>query len=48
LEIQVDYDVPGYEDEDGIALPYIVTIDRGTTKVLSVYRNWSETDEKKL
>jgi hypothetical protein len=48
LEIQVDYDMPGYEDEDGIALPYIVTIDRGTTKVLSVYRNWSETDEKKL
>lgn len=48
LEIQVDYDMPGYEDEDGVALPYIVTIDRGTSKVLSVYRNWSETDSKKL
>jgi hypothetical protein len=48
LEIQVDYDMPGYEDEDGIALPYIVTIDRGTSKVLSVYRNWSEDDPKKL
>ena len=48
LEIQVDYDMPGYEDEDGIALPYIVTIDRGTSKVLSVYRNWSEDDKKKL
>ena len=48
LEIQVDYDMPGYEDEDGIALPYIVTIDKGTNKVLSVYRNWNETDEKKL
>jgi len=48
LEIQVDYDVPGYEDDDGIALPYIVTIDKGTNKVLSVYRNWKEDDEKKL
>ena len=48
LEIQVDYDMPGYEDEDGIALPYIVTIDRGTSKVLSVYRNWNEDDSKKI
>jgi hypothetical protein len=48
LEIQVDYDMPGYEDEDGIALPYIVTIDRGTNKVLSVYRNWNESDPKRL
>ena len=48
LEIQVDYDMPGYEDDDGIALPYIVTIDKGTNKVLSVYRNWKEGDEKKL
>jgi hypothetical protein len=48
LEIQVDYDMPGYEDDDGVALPYIVTIDRGTTKVLSVYRNYDEDDEKRL
>ena len=48
FEIQVDYDMPGYEDEDGIALPYIVTIDKGTNKVLSVYRNWNEDDPKKL
>jgi hypothetical protein len=48
LEIQVDYDMPGYEDEDGIALPYIVTIDKGTNKVLSVYRNWEESDPTKL
>lgn len=47
-EIQVDYDLPGYEDEDGIALPYIVTIDVGTNKVLSIYRNWNETDKKRL
>jgi hypothetical protein len=47
-EIQVDYDLPGYEDEDGIALPYIVTIDVGTNKVLSIYRNWDEKDKKRL
>lgn len=48
LEIQIDYEMPGYEDEDGIALPYIVTIDRGTNKVLSIYRNWAEDDDKCL
>ena len=47
-EIQVDYDLPGYEDEDGIALPYIITIDVGSTKVLSIYRNWDEDDKKRL
>ena len=47
-EIQVDYDLPGFESEDGIALPYIVTVDRGTNKVLSIYRNWRQDDEKKL
>ena len=44
-EIQVDYVMPGDEHEDEIALPYIVTIDRGTTKVLAIYRNWKEDDE---
>ena len=48
LEMHVDYDLPGYEDEDGIALPYIVTIDRGTNKVLAVRRNWNPEDEQKL
>lgn len=48
LEIHVDYDLPGYEDEDGLALPYIVTIDRGTTKVLAVRRNWEPEDKKQL
>jgi hypothetical protein len=47
LEIGVDWDMPGYEDEDGIARPYMVTIDRATTKVLSVYRNWDEDDKLK-
>jgi len=48
LEIHVDYDLPGYEDEDGIALPYIVTIERGTTKVLAIRRNWEEDDKQRL
>jgi hypothetical protein len=47
-EIHVDYDMPGYEDEDGIALPYIVTIERGTNKVLAIRRNWEEDDPQKL
>ncbi len=48
LEIHVDYDLPGYEDEDGIALPYVITIDRGTNAILSVRRNWDEEDDRKL
>jgi len=48
LEIHVDYDLPGYEDEDEIALPYVVTIDRGTNKVLAIRRNWNPEDKRKL
>ena len=47
LEICVDWDMPGYEDEDGIARPYVVSIERSTQKVLSVYRNWDEGDKLK-
>ena len=47
-EVHVDYDLPGYEDEDGIALPYVITIDRGTNEVLAIRRNWNEDDEQKL
>ena len=47
LEICVDHDMPGYEDEDGIALPYVVSVDRSTQKVLSIYRNWDEDDKLK-
>jgi hypothetical protein len=48
LELHVDYDLPGYEDEDEIALPYVVTIDRGTNKVLAIRRNWNPDDKRKL
>ena len=47
-EVQIDYDMPGFEDEDEIAVPYIVSIDKGTGKVLSIYRNWKEQDKLKL
>jgi hypothetical protein len=50
LEMQVDLDLKGYEHEDdgkktGIALPYIVTIEKGTTNVLAIRRNWEPDDE---
>ena len=47
LEINVDYDLPGFEDEDGIALPYIITIDRNSREILAIRRNWNEDDELK-
>jgi len=48
LEIHADYDLPGFEDEDGIALPYVITIERGTQEVLSIRRNWVEDDDLKI
>ena len=52
-EIHVDLDLPGFEDEEdgektGIALPYVVTMIRGTNEVLSIRRNWNEDDPLKL
>jgi hypothetical protein len=48
LEIHVDFDLPGYEDPDGIALPYVITIDRASTKVLAIRRNWKNGGNIKL
>jgi hypothetical protein len=51
LEMHVDLDLPGYEhkDEDGevtgIALPYVVTVEKGSNTVLSIRRNWEPDDE---
>jgi hypothetical protein len=53
LEMHVDLDLPGYEDTDdegnftGIALPYVVTIEKGSQEVLSIRRNWRPEDKKK-
>jgi hypothetical protein len=43
-EVHVDYDLPGYEDEDGIALPYVITL-ASTGEILSIRRNYLEDDE---
>ena len=42
-EMHVDLDLPGFEYE--FPLPYIVTFDLGTKRILSIYRNWREGDE---
>ena len=53
-EVHVDLDLPGYEDVDddgeptGIALPYVVTILKGSDEILSIRRNWLEDDDLKL
>jgi len=53
-EIHCNLDIPGFEDKDaktgeetGIELPYVVTIDEGSGKVLSIYRNYKEDDPLK-
>jgi hypothetical protein len=51
LEMNVDLDLKGYEHKDkdgnktGIALPYIVTIEKGSSNVLAIRRNWEPDDE---
>lgn len=46
-EIHAEIVIPGLpEAEDGLARPYIITVDKGTDTVLAVYRNWKETDVK--
>ena len=48
IEMHVEYDLPGHEDEDGIALPYVITMEKSTSKVLAIRRNWYEGDILKL
>ena len=44
LEMHVDADIPGFEDTSGVKLPYIVTIDEFSTKILSIRRNYEQND----
>ena len=44
LEMHVNADVPGFEDPKGIKLPYIVTIDKYSSTILSIRRNWKKED----
>jgi len=51
LEMHVDIDLKGFEhtnkegEPTGIALPYVVTLEKGTRKILSIRRNWYEEDK---
>jgi len=53
LEMHVDLDLPGYEDKDedgnetNVALPYVITIEKGSTTVLAIRRNWDPEDKNK-
>ena len=53
LECHINLDLEGFEDigpdgePTGIKLPYIVTIEEGSTKVLSIRRNYAPNDPKK-
>lgn len=52
LEMQVDLNLPGFEDkedgkETGIALPYVVTIEKQTGEILAIRRNWRPEDDTK-
>jgi hypothetical protein len=51
MEVHVDLHIPDDpygEKENEIAVPYVVTLIRGTNTILSVYRNWNEDDPLKL
>jgi hypothetical protein len=52
-ETVVDWDLPGFEDKDeagektGVALPYVISVERDSLKVLSIRRQWRENDPMK-
>lgn len=54
LEMNVDLDLKGFENKNKygekteIALPYVVTVEKGTGKVLAIRRNWYEGDKLHL
>jgi len=53
LEMHVELDLEGYEhkedgEETGIALPYVVTIEKQTGTILAIRRNWYDGDKLHL
>ena len=44
-EVHIEYDLPGYEEE--LPLPYVITIDKNTNKILAIRRNYKEDDPQK-
>jgi hypothetical protein len=47
LEMHVNLDLENGDSDDGIALPYVVTIEKGTGTVLAIRRNWNPDDKLK-
>jgi len=48
LEMHVDINMPEeFDDPDGIARPHVITIDKTSSTILAIRRNWYEDDEKK-
>jgi hypothetical protein len=47
LELHVNLDLENGDSEDGIALPYVVTIEKGTGTILAIRRNWNPDDKLK-
>ena len=47
LEMHVNIDLPGFEDQDELKLPYIVHMTEDSQKVLCIRRNWDEQDPLK-
>ena len=54
IEMVVDLDLDGYEDKDdkgettGVALPYIVTVNKDDSRVLRIQRKWAKNDQNKV
>ena len=47
VELELEDDPYRDEDDEGIALPYVVTIEKGTQTVLAIRRNWDPEDKQK-
>ena len=47
LEMHVNIDLENGDSEDGIALPYVITIEKGTGTILAIRRNWNPDDKLK-
>ena len=48
LEMHINADIPGFENESGIKLPYIVTVDSFSRTILSIRRNWNQNDQEPI
>jgi len=47
LEMHVNLDLENGDSDDGIALPYVITIEKGTGTILAIRRNWNPDDKLK-